>query len=133
MGLKSLLIVIGGAVGTGLRAWLETTWPSQPGGWPWATFVINITGAFLLGLLLETMTRRGPDTGVRQLLRLGLGTGLLGGYTTYSTFSVETVALLRIGAVPVGIGYALASVLLGLLAALAGAALAGRQPRGRAT
>ncbi len=126
MGLKSLLILIGGALGTGIRAALEAAYPAQPGGWPWATFLINVTGAFTLGVLLETLIRRGPDSGVRQYLRLGLGTGVLGGYTTYSTFAVEAVRLLGAGAVLIGIGYAIASVILGLAAALAGTLLADR-------
>jgi CrcB protein len=113
-------------VGTVVRAALETAFPAQPGGWPWATFAINVTGAFLLGLLLETLARRGPDAGARQLLRLGLGTGVMGGYTTYSTFAVETVRLLGAGAVLSGLGYALGTVLLGLAAALAGGRMAAR-------
>ena len=87
---------------------------------------MSVTGAFTLGVLLETLIRRGPDSGVRQFLRLGLGTGVLGGYTTYSTFAVEAVRLLGAGAVLIGIGYAIASVLLGLAAALAGTLLAAR-------
>ncbi len=130
MGLKSLLIVVGGMVGTALRAALAATFPAQPGGWPWATFVINISGAFALGLLLEALSRRGPDGGVRQYLRLGVGTGVLGGYTTYSTFAVESVRLLGGGALLVGFGYALASVLLGLAAALGGTLLAARLAAG---
>ena len=133
MGLKSLLIVVGGALGTAVRAALENAYPAQPGGWPWATFLINVSGAFVLGLLLEMLARSGPDTGVRQYLRLGVGTGVLGGYTTYSTFAVESVKLLGGGAVPVGLGYAVASVLLGLAAALGGTLLAGRLPIGGRT
>ena len=78
----------------------------------------------MLGLLLELLSRRGPDVGARRLLRLGLGTGVMGGYTTYSTFALETVRLLEGGALLLGIGYALGSVLLGLAAAWAGTLLA---------
>ena len=125
-GARTAVVFAGGVAGTAVRAALETALPAQPGGWPWATFVINLTGAFLLGLLLETLARRGPDEGARQLLRLGLGTGVMGGYTTYSTFAVETVRLLGAGAVLSGLGYALGTVLLGLAAALAGGRLAAR-------
>lgn len=131
MGLKSLLIVLGGALGTALRAALEAAYPATSGGWPWATFTINVTGAFLLGVLLEALSRLGPDTGLRQYLRLGVGTGLLGGYTTYSTFAVESVRLIGGEAVWVGLGYALTSVVLGLTAALAGTLLAVRLPIGQ--
>jgi CrcB protein len=125
-GARTAVVFAGGVVGTVVRAALETAFPAQPGGWPWATFAINVTGAFLLGLLLETLARRGPDEGARQLLRLGLGTGVMGGYTTYSTFAVETVRLLGAGAVLSGLGYALGTVLLGLAAALAGGRMAAR-------
>jgi CrcB protein len=125
-GARTAVVFAGGVVGTAVRAALETAFPAQPGGWPWATFAINVTGAFLLGLLLETLARRGPDEGARQLLRLGLGTGVMGGYTTYSTFAVETVRLLGAGAVLSGLGYALGTVLLGLAAALAGGRMAAR-------
>lgn len=125
-GRRTAVVLIGGMIGTATRAALEAALPAQPGGWPWVTFVINVSGAFLLGVLLETLSRRGPDTGVRQYLRLGIGTGVMGGYTTYSTFAVETVRLFEHGAVLVGLGYAFGSVLLGLAAALAGTLLAAR-------
>ncbi|MCW3157241.1 FluC/FEX family fluoride channel [Micropruina sonneratiae] len=129
---RSAVVLVGGTIGTAFRAALEAAFPAQPGGWPWATFLINLSGAFLLGLLLETLSRRGPDVGVRQYLRLGVGTGVMGGYTTYSTFAVETVRLLEHGAVLAALGYAVASVLLGLAGALGGMLLAGRLVR-RAT
>ena len=62
-----------------------------------ATIAVNLLGAFLLGLLLAGLARRGPDTGRRLTLRLLLGTGVLGGFTTYSTFSLDTVALVEGG------------------------------------
>lgn len=125
-GRRSLVVLTGGMIGTSVRAALEAALPAQPGGWPWATFLINLSGAFLLGALLETLGRLGPDTGARQYLRLGAGTGVLGGYTTYSTFAVETVRLAQHGSVLTGLGYALGSVLLGLAAAVAGMVLAER-------
>ena len=123
-GSRTAVVFVGGALGTSIRAALEAAFPAQPGGWPWATFLINVSGAFLLGLLLETLSRRGPDVGARRLVRLGLGTGVMGGYTTYSTFTLETVRLIGSGAMLAGIGYALGSVLIGLVAALAGSRLA---------
>lgn len=130
-GLSSTLVFIGGAVGTAIRAALEAAMPAQPGGWPWTTFAINVSGSFLLGLLLETLSLRGPDAGLRRYLRLGVGTGVMGGYTTYSTFAVETVRLFGVGggAVFIGIGYALGSVILGLAGAFAGMWLATRWSR----
>ena len=130
-GLSSTVVFAGGVLGTAVRAALESALPAQPGGWPWTTFAINVSGSFLLGLLLETLSRRGPDAGLRRYLRLGLGTGVMGGYTTYSTFAVEAVRLLGLGggAVFVGLGYALGSVLLGLAAAFAGMWVATRWSR----
>ena len=118
-----VLIFLGAAVGTTVRSLLEGTWPAGPGQVPWTTFWINVGGSLLLGMLLEAIAASGRDAGWRRGLRLGLGTGMLGGFTTYSTFSVETVLLLRSGHWPLAIGYALASVVAGVLAALLGVRL----------
>jgi CrcB protein len=107
-------------VGTALRAVTEAALPTA--GLPVATFGINVLGSFLLGALLEALRHRGTDTGARRLLRLGLGTGLLGGFTTYSTFAVETVALPP----ALGAGYLVSSLVLGAAAALAGILLGRR-------
>ncbi|MWB99477.1 CrcB family protein [Agromyces seonyuensis] len=121
---SALLVFLGGCLGVALRFVLEAVWPAASGAWPWTTFAINLAGAFLLGLLLETLARGGPDEGLRRSLRLGVGTGVLGGFTTYSTFSVEADRLL--GAAPaLGFAYALVSILAGLVAAGAGMLLAG--------
>lgn len=111
------LIAVGGGLGTALRAWLEGSFATPPGQWPWVTFWINLGGAFLLGVLLESLAETGADRGWRRGVRLGVGTGLLGGFTTYSTFSVEIVERLRAGAWAIGVGYGLASVVGGLGAA----------------
>ncbi|MEA5055476.1 MAG: CrcB family protein [Propionicimonas sp.] len=120
-----LLILVGGSLGTSIRYGLEAWRPAVPGEWPWATFVINLTGALILGTLLGWLSLSGPDAGWRRALRLGVGTGVMGGYTTYSTFSVETVSLLRHGAWLVGVGYALASVVAGVALAFLGLRLGG--------
>lgn len=116
-------VFLGGVAGTAVRFGLESTFSSPPTGWPWATFWINITGSLALAALLEVLARGGPLTGWRRLLRLGVGTGFLGGYTTYSAFSVEAVTLLGSDAWLMGLGYALSSVVLGVAAALSGAGL----------
>ncbi|MGV1007160.1 MAG: fluoride efflux transporter FluC [Dermatophilaceae bacterium] len=120
------LIAGGGAAGTAVRAVIEEAVPPGPGGWPWATFGINVTGALLLGLLLQLLVRTGADSGWRRNVRLTAGTGFLGGYTTYSTFAVEVSQLVQHGTWAVGVGYAVSSSLLGAAAAAAGYALAGR-------
>ena len=119
------LVAAGGAVGTAVRALLEHAWPATPGGWPWTTFAINLVGSFALGALLETLARSGPDAGRRRVARLVVGTGVLGGFTTYSTFVVEVERRLSGGFVATGVAYALTSVVLGLVAAWLGVVAAG--------
>jgi len=119
------LVFVGGAVGTTLRYLLASRWPAGDGQWPWTTFAVNLTGSFALGALLTVLARGGSDDGVRRRLRLGLGTGLLGGYTTYSTFILETDQLLRTGHGTTAVVYALVSVVLGVAAAVVGV-VAGR-------
>lgn len=118
------LILAGGAVGSTVRYLLETAFPPAAGHWPWTTFAINLTGAFLLGFLVFALARRGEDSGSRRRLRLVLGTGVLGGFTTYSTFALEVHGLLGGGHLWTGLGYAAGSVLAGVAAAAAGATLA---------
>jgi CrcB protein len=124
------LVAVGGAVGASLRYGLASVLPTAPDGFPTATFVTNVSGAFLLGALLELLARLGPDHGGRRLVRLGLGTGVLGAFTTYSTLAVEVTELGRDGHVPLGLLYGLASAAAGLLAAAAGIAVAALGHRG---
>ncbi len=119
-----LLALLGGAVGTTVRAWLEGAFPASPGAWPWTTFGINLGGSFLLGLLQEALSRSGPDEGWRRRVRVGVGTGVIGGFTTYSTFIVEVDLLVRGGSTWTGAAYAVVSVVVGLGCALAGILLA---------
>lgn len=114
----------GGGVGTGIRYALESTWIASPGQFPWATYAINISGAFLLGALLAALVRRGAATTAARNIRLALGTGLLGGYTTYSTFAVEVLGLGGAGHGVLAGVYALGSLAVGAAAAWAGIALA---------
>ncbi len=112
------VIFVGGCLGTATRAALESAFVAAPGGWP-VTLWINLGGSLALGALLEALARSGPDQGWRRTTRLGVGTGVLGGFTTYSSFAVETIALAG-GSWVSGVGYALASVLLGVVAASVG-------------
>lgn len=122
------LVFTGGAVGTLARALLESAFGAGPEAFPWATFAINVSGAFCLGLVLTILARLGPDEGRRRDLRLTLGTGLLGGFTTYSLLAVQTLQRLPL----LGLIYGLASVVLGVAAAGIGvraARLVVREPR----
>lgn len=120
------LVMLGGVVGTALRNTVSHLIPAVPGAWPWATFGINLTGALLLGLLLEWLVRLRPEDPRRRILQLSLGTGVLGGFTTYSSFAVETVALATHGAALVAVAYASSSIALGFVAAFGGSWLGRR-------
>ena len=126
------LVALGGAIGTGVRAVLADAFPAHDGV-SRVILAINVVGAFCLGLLLEALAHRGPDVGRRRTLRLVVGTGVLGGFTTYSTLADDTAQLLDAGRWTAGGGYALLTVALGLLAVGAGILLAGVvRPKGAA-
>lgn len=116
-----VLVFLGGCTGTGARVMLTDAMPLV-GGVPAVTVGINVIGAFFLGLLLEALIRRGPDTRAPRSLRLLLGTGFLGGFTTYSALSLDTAVLLTEGRPGLAALYGLGSVVLGLLAAAGGIA-----------
>ena len=120
------LVGVGGAVGTLARFGLARALPTRD-GWPLATLAANLVGAFLLGLLLEILVRRGPEDAARRRLRLALGTGVLGGFTTFSSLAIEIERLGAEGSALAGAGYGLASIALGLGCAAAGVGLAARR------
>jgi CrcB protein len=124
------LVVLGGALGTLVRYLLSLAIPEWH-GMPLGIFVINVTGAFALGWLLEVLARGGPDEGGRRTLRLLVGTGVLGGYTTYSTFAVDTDGLLLAAQVGPSALYGLATVLVGAAASVAGIAVGAAVSRRR--
>ena len=117
-----LVLVLGGVSGCLARYGLGSLLATPPGSWPVSTFVINLVGCFALGALLEHLTRRGPDTPARRLVRVGLGTGLIGTFTTYSTLAVELDLFVRDQDLLLAAGYAAASLIGGLLAVAAGIA-----------
>jgi CrcB protein len=112
-----VLVFLGGTVGTGLRATIEGAFSGDGSGLPWATFAINVSGAALLGLLIQTVALREHRSTRARTLRLALGTGLLGGYTTYSTFVLESVRLGSDRRVADALLYDAGSLTLGFLAA----------------
>lgn len=111
------LIAVGGAVGTLGRYGLSEAFPVARAEFPTTTLVVNVVGALALGLLLGLLGRV-PRRAYR--LQPLLAIGVLGGFTTYSTFSVETVQLHRAGADGLALGYMLASVVAGMAAAAVG-------------
>lgn len=124
------LVCLGGTAGVAAREALTLLWPPA-GGVPWATLVINVIGAFLLGVLLEALTRHGFDRECRHVWRLVFGTGVLGSFTTYSALAVDTATLLGSGAPALGVGYGLGTVALGGVVTWAGVALSALMHRRR--
>ena len=122
-----LLAALGGALGALARWGVATALPHSPGGWPWATLLVNLTGCLLMGALVAVLTARSPEP---PWARPFLAVGVLGGYTTYSAFAVEVVGLVEAGAPVLAAGYVLVSLLGGVLAVAAGA-LAVRTVRAR--
>lgn len=106
-------IFLGGAIGSGLRTLLVTVLPTAPGHWPWVTFGANIVGAVLLGYFTTRLQERLPFTPYRRPL---LGTGVCGGLTTFSTMQVETLIMIDTHHYGLATGYAITSIVAGLLA-----------------
>lgn len=120
------LVAVGGTVGAAVREALVLAVPAT--GWfDSVIFCVNLSGALALGLLLESLLRLGPEDDRRRRLRLLLGTGVLGGYTTYSTLAVGTARLVADADLGGAAVYSLATVLLGALATWTGIALAARR------
>lgn len=112
-----LLVMSGGAIGAGLRFGLWRALPVAPGGWPWPTFGANVLGGLAMGVLAAWVLR-GDNSA--ESLRLFVGVGVLGGFTTFSAFSLEMMQMVERGEMGLAAGYALASVLLALGALFAG-------------
>lgn len=120
------LISLGGALGAAARYELTLAFPVHAGHFPFTTFAINISGAFLLGVLLEWLVRHRDDTHWARWL---FGVGLLGAFTTFSTMAVELTLLARDGHPLLAVGYAAASLGVGVAAVLAGLVATGwRRP-----
>lgn len=124
-------VFAGGILGTGLRYAIETLLPHDGRAWPWATFLVNLGGAFILGALLEGLARLGDDAGWRQRARLFAGTGGCGAFTTYSTLALEAVLLGRHGHVGTAVAYGVLSVVGGFVTAWLGIVVAAAVHRRR--
>lgn len=127
------VVALGGLIGTGCRYAISRVAPTRTGSWPWGTFLANVVGAILLGVLLELLARAGADRGWRQRARLLLGTGFCGALTTYSTLAVEVDLLIRAHDAGLAAAYLAGSVVAGVLATVVGIAVASAHGRRRAS
>lgn len=117
-----LAVALGGAVGSVARYLVTAVWmpAAGPHAMPWGTLTVNVAGSFLFGLLFAVLTQYLPHGAT---LRVALLAGFLGGFTTFSSFSFETVRLIQEGQPALAAGYVLSSVLACVLAVWLGLAL----------
>jgi fluoride exporter len=113
------VVAAGGVLGALARYGIGVAFPHPPHGFPWATFAINVSGCLLIGVLMALVTDVWSG---HRLLRPFLGTGLLGGFTTFSTYVVDTQHLLAAGAARTALAYLVGTVLAALIAVQLGMA-----------
>jgi fluoride exporter len=106
-------IFTGGFAGAVLRALVEDALPHDADSWPWATFAVNVLGALLLAWMITRLQERLPLSAYRRPL---LGTGFCGALTTFSTMQVEILDMLDAGHAGLALGYAAASIAVGVVA-----------------
>ncbi|MBY9068279.1 fluoride efflux transporter CrcB [Hyphomonas sp. WL0036] len=120
-----LLVALGGAIGASLRHGVGLLAVRHMAtGWPWSTSIVNVTGSLAMGLLAGWLALKAE--GISQDMRLFLATGLLGGFTTFSAFSLEVATMLRSGETAKAALYAGLSLLLGVSALFIGLWMARR-------
>jgi CrcB protein len=112
-----LLAALGGALGALARWAIAEGLPHSPDAWPWSTLLVNLLGCLLIGILLAVLLGRFPHS---PWLRPFLAVGVLGGFTTYSTFAMDVVRLTGEGHDVLAVAYVLASVLGGVVAVVVG-------------
>ncbi|WP_102958498.1 fluoride efflux transporter CrcB [Mangrovicella endophytica] len=117
-----LLVAVGGAVGSVARHLVSVASTRIAGSaFPWGTMTVNIVGSFLMGIFIEVLARR---LGGSAELRLLVATGFLGGFTTFSSLTLDAAVIFERGEVITALAYVAASVIIGLAALFAGLALA---------
>jgi fluoride exporter len=112
-----LAVACGGGLGALARYGISLLLPTSPGRFPWGTFSINVVGSLLIGVLMVLITE---VWSAHRLLRPFLGVGVLGGFTTFSTYALEIRNLLQPGSVLIAFAYLAGTLVAALLAVLAG-------------
>ncbi len=122
-----LAVLLGGLLGSGLRLAIDAALPHSDAAFPWSTLLINLVGSFVLAVLVAWVWPNAP-----AWLRAGLGTGVLGSFTTFSALIVSLLTLTRAGMPLLALVYLLVSLALGLGAALLGLRIGSRSAPARA-
>lgn len=118
------VVIIGGCFGTLARYVIALLVPSSHDSWPFATLAANLLGALILGVLLQTLFHLGHDEGKLKVIRLGIGTGFIGSFTSFSSLAVEVNLLHMNHHVELAISYAIVTIVGGLLTSALGIRLA---------
>ncbi|CAM5524201.1 putative fluoride ion transporter CrcB 1 [Streptomyces tanashiensis] len=123
MGLRKELpvvavVAVGGSLGAAARYGAGLAWPTPDGAFPWTVFTVNASGCAVLGVLMVLLTE--TTTAPHPLLRPFLGTGFCGGFTTFSTYSLDTQRLLSAGDTARGLLYLGGTLVTALAAVWAG-------------
>jgi fluoride exporter len=121
--LNVLLVALGGGLGAAGRFGVSLAMPVRADAWPWATFLINVSGSLLIGILAGWLSTRGEEG---EQWRLLLGVGALGGFTTFSAYSLETMRMIERNDWLGASTYSIGSVLAGLAAVAIGMMIAKR-------
>ncbi|MEU6356236.1 fluoride efflux transporter CrcB [Streptomyces sp. NPDC047072] len=117
------VVALGGALGATARYALALHWPAHPGGFPWATFWTNVVGCAVIGVFMVVIT---DVWAAHRLVRPFFGTGVLGGFTTFSTYAVDIRKLVDAGHPRTGLAYLAATLLAALTAVWLASAAARR-------
>ncbi|MGW0818464.1 FluC/FEX family fluoride channel [Streptomyces viridiviolaceus] len=107
------VVALGGAIGASARYGASLWWPTPTGGFPWTTFWVNVAGCAVIGVLMVVVTELRAG---HRLLRPFFGTGVLGGFTTFSTYAVDSRQLFAAGHARTGLAYLAATPLAALAA-----------------
>jgi CrcB protein len=111
------VIALGGGLGSIARYGLGTVLPTLPGQFPWGTFTINVSGCFLIGVLMVLITE---VASAHRLIRPFVGVGVLGGFTTFSTYTAEIRGILQPGTAAIALVYLAGTLICAMLAVVAG-------------